>query len=297
MTKKDPANSLQTEKKVTLQIIAGVVLYIICQLALAITAGAVYSSLNPSKDGVTVGEALASPGPAGPIAFGVSALVAIGGFFLIKRLIAKKRADEFEKSYALKEFGLGALVGAGIVALSVGIMALLGVYTPTGIELSLSILAGIMIGVGPAVVEEIFFRGILLRTLAAKFGPWSGLIVVSILFALVHGASSPAGPVASVFVFFTASLLLNMSYLLTKRLWLPIGLHLAFNATQSAIFGLSVTGTAAHGSLVQSTLQGPEILTGGVLGGEGSIILVIISFAVGVYMLRLGLRRGVFNRN
>ncbi len=64
-------------------------------------------------------------------------------------------------------------------------------------------------------MEEIFFRGFLLRVLDDWIGSWGALIVVSVLFALVHALSSPAGPIAALFVLISASLALNMAWFLS----------------------------------------------------------------------------------
>ena len=53
--------------------------------------------------------------------------------------------------------------------------------------------------------------------------------------------------------------------MLTRRLWLPIGLHAAWNFTEGGLFGASVSGTAPHG-LLSSRFGGAPLLSGGEFG-------------------------------
>ena len=64
-----------------------------------------------------------------------------------------------------------------------------------------------------------------------------------------------------------AGVLLAAAYITTRRLWLPIGLHFAWNFTQGGIFGVPVSGFRVRG-LLKSTLTGPELLSGGAFGAE-----------------------------
>jgi len=280
------------ERRRVVQLILGLVLYALCQLAVTVAAVLVFAATSSGEASATVGEVLAGDGPAPVIGFAVGAVVAIIGFLLIVRLVSRRPPRELMGPRAAPEIGWGLLIGFGIVALSMGILGVLGVYQPHGISLTSGILTGLMVGVGPAVVEEVFFRGFLLRLLDGWLGSWPALLITSVVFALVHSLSSPAGPIAAVFVFLSASLILNLAYLLTRRLWLPIALHLAFNATQSAVFGLNVSGNESGDSLITGQLTGPDLLTGGALGGEGSVVLVAVALLTGIAMAVIAVRRG-----
>ena len=79
--------------------------------------------------------------------------------------------------------------------------------------------------------------------------------------------------------------------MLTRNLWLPIGLHAAWNFTQGGIFGVPVSGLPDHG-LIDSTLRGPEILSGGPFGLEASVIALVIASAAGVWFVVRAIRAG-----
>ena len=281
------------ERRRVLQLILGVVVYAVSQVAM--TAGAVlmFGLMSSGDASATVGEILAAAGPAAPTGFLVGAAVSVLGFFLVVRFVSRRRVAEFSLPGAGREFGWGLLIGVGIVAAAVGILALLTVYRVVSVQVGLGIVTGLMFGIGPAVMEEIFFRGFLLRILDDWVGSWSALIVASVLFALVHALSSPAGPIAALFVLISASLALNMAWFLTRRLWMPVALHLGLNAAQGALFGLHVSGNATGQGLFTADLVGPDLLTGGAVGGEGSLPFLVVALGVGIVLTVVAVRRGV----
>ena len=87
--------------------------------------------------------------------------------------------------------------------------------------------------------------------------------------------------------------MLAAAYVLTRRLWLPIGIHAGWNFTQGGIFGVSVSGHPS-GGLLDGTLTGPEWLSGGDFGAEASIVAVVLGIALGTILLRMAWRRGRF---
>ena len=59
-----------------------------------------------------------------------------------------------------------------------------------------------------------------------------------------------------------AGVFLGAAYMLTRRLWLPIGIHAGWNFTQGGLFGVPVSGLTSHG-LLDASLSGPVWLSGG----------------------------------
>jgi hypothetical protein len=79
--------------------------------------------------------------------------------------------------------------------------------------------------------------------------------------------------------------------MLARNLWVPMGLHAAWNFTQGFIFDVPVSGNEMHG-LVQAKLSGPVLLSGGAFGLEASMIGVMLSIPLGVVLIALAARRG-----
>ena len=72
------------------------------------------------------------------------------------------------------------------------------------------------------------------------------------------------------------------AYLVTRGLWLPIGIHAAWNFTQGGIFGVTVSGHPAEG-LIRGTLTGPEWLAGGEFGAEASVVATAFCLMAGLF--------------
>jgi hypothetical protein len=84
---------------------------------------------------------------------------------------------------------------------------------------------------------------------------------------------------------FLASVVLVILYFQTRRLWLPISFHLSWNLAQSWLWGFDVSGIKIHNQLFVVTPTGPDLVTGGEFGLEGSILSTILFVAVVVWFL------------
>jgi uncharacterized protein len=92
-------------------------------------------------------------------------------------------------------------------------------------------------------------------------------------------------------VMLEAGILLAAAYMLTRRLWLCIGIHFAWNFTQGGIFSAAVSGGTANG-LLEAKLVGPVWLTGGAFGAEASVVAVVVCLAAGLLLLLAARRKG-----
>src|SRR5206468_8601734 len=136
------------------------------------------------------------------------------------------------------------------------------------------------------------FRGILFRIVEAGLGSWLGLLVSAAVFGLAHLANPGSNVIGAASIIIEAGILLAAAYMFTRRLWLPIGLHFAWNFTEAGIFGADVSGRHI-GGLLRSTLTGPAWLTGGAFGPEASVVAVVLCLAVGVAFIVAAVRRGL----
>ena len=66
------------------------------------------------------------------------------------------------------------------------------------------------------------------------------------------------------------------AYVKTGQLWLPVGLHLGWNFFQASIFGFPASGQVSPSMISQSPV-GPEWLSGGKFGAEGSILIIPVT--------------------
>jgi hypothetical protein len=214
------------------------------------------------------------------------------GYKLVLRHLGEHPRDDLRFRGAAKSLTLGLLAGLVLFSAVVGVAAATGSYAITGCcsttQLPIILLdAGIM----AAVTEEFFFRGILFRWVEEFAGSWAALLVTALLFGLAHRANPNATWFSSFAIAVEAGILLGGAYMLTRSLWLPIGLHAAWNFAEGYIFDVPVSGQAEQG-LVTAKLSGPVLLSGGPFGLEASVIAVIIAGAAGVWFVWMAVKRG-----
>jgi hypothetical protein len=235
--------------------------------------------------------AIAQPGTAAVHVLITIALVLVVYKLAIARLGERPR-DDLRSRDALKNLGLGILAGAVLFSAVVGVAAAFGVYRITGQgDPSRFILQLITAGLMPGFMEELAVRGIVFRWLEDFAGSWAALAITSALFGLMHISNPNATWFSSFAIAVEAGILLGGAYMLTRSLWLPIGLHAAWNVTQGAVFDIPVSGNPAFG-LVEAKLSGPALLSGGGFGLEASVIALVIATAAGVWFVWLAVKRG-----
>ena len=211
--------------------------------------------------------------------------------FVIAKLGDPKRND-FRDSKWLRHLLMGLVGGTLIFSLAVAIAGAVGIYRIVGVGSLNGLLAALIVPtIGAAVTEEMLFRGILFRWLEQFGGSWAALLLTSAFFGASHLSNPNASWIAAVGIAFEAGVMLGAAYMLTRSLWLPIGLHAAWNFTQGEIFDIPVSGTSVHGVL-DARLAGSPLLTGNGFGLEASPIAIVVATAFGVWLLWLAVKRG-----
>ncbi len=128
-------------------------------------------------------------------------------------------------------------------------------------------------------VEELTFRGWMLSAVAAKFGVVIAVVLSSALFTFLHH-DPEAGWVfvlnVVLFAVFACSWALG-----SGNIWGVMGWHAGWNWLFATGFELRVTGLDAHlpALLVQMVPHGPDYLTGGKQGPEGSVLCTLVLLA------------------
>ena len=211
---------------------------------------------------------------------------------LLLRHLGEIRRDDLAGPRAWAQTGVGAATGFTLFSAIVAVAALFGVYHVTGRgDASFVFSALVAQGLFPAISEELLFRGVLFRWLEEFGGSWVAMIVTSALFGASHLWNPNASMVAAIGIALEGGIMLGAAYMVTRRLWLPMGLHAGWNFTQAEIYDIPVSGSDPHG-LVAAKLTGPPLLTGNGFGLEASIIAILIATAFGLWLLWLAARRG-----
>lgn len=282
----------------------GAALFVLGQFAGGVAAGSYVVLTQPDlvapggRVDVTAAQRLFFSDPlAATLNFGIYALVSLLGFVLLLRAFARPALSAtFLEPGIGSELGRGVALGAALIGVSGLILFAGGVYRGSDPSLNGGIWAGIMLSVGAAVGEEVFFRGVLLRLLEARFGSTVAVVTLSVVFGLVHVSNGGAGIIGAVAIVLSAGLLLNVSYVLTRRLWLPMGIHFGWNAMQAAFLGTDVSGSGSGRGLFRGELPGPEWLAGGTMGLEGSVVVIVLGLAAGAWLTRRALVSGRWRR-
>lgn len=221
--------------------------------------------------------------------------LAIAGFAVYAgyaSFVEQRPVTELALDGGWRQFGLGLLIGAGLYAACEVVLMLMGIYRVEGLNPLRFMVPAIAMAVSSSVFEELLFRGVLFGAVEQWLGSWAALVVSSLVFGLTH-LMNPAGTLqGALFIAVEAGILLAGAYMLTRRLWLSIGFHLAWNYTQSAVFSSIVSGTESSQGLIRSTINGPDWLTGGAFGVESSVLALLFCTSTGLVMVVMAARRG-----
>jgi membrane protease YdiL (CAAX protease family) len=191
-------------------------------------------------------------------------------------------------------FFRGFLLGVGLLTAVTGTLFVARAYQVQGLGqgATVAILGNALVMFFfVAVFEEVLFRGIVFRLLEQGLGTWVALALSALLFGFIHFGNPGATNLSAVAIALEAGVLLAAAYVATRSLWLPIGLHTAWNLFEGPVYGAPVSGVDLP-SLVNARFVGPAWLTGGDFGPEAGLPAVVLGGALGVCFLVLAARRG-----
>ena len=213
-----------------------------------------------------------------------------------RRWLEGERDREFTWPRAGQELGVGLLAGFLLFTLMTGLVALVGGIHIVGVRplARTQFWEWAAIGIASGVFEETLFRGILLRQLERLVGTWWALAATSVLFGGLHMVNPDASWIGAASIMVEAGILLGAAYLYTRRLWLAVGIHAAWNFTQAWVFSVPVSGTGQPIGWLVTRRTGPTWLTGGNFGLEASLVAVFVATAAGTWLLWQAHRRGRF---
>jgi membrane protease YdiL (CAAX protease family) len=130
-----------------------------------------------------------------------------------------------------------------------------------------------------ALREEFRARGYGLYTLSAGIGFWPAAILSAAYFGYSHHGNSGEDWIG----LFNAGAFGLLACLLLRRtgnLWMPIGLHMAFDWGETYFYGVADSGQRQPGHLLNSSSSGPAWLSGGTVGPEGSVLCTLLILMV-----------------
>ena len=178
------------------------------------------------------------------------------------------------------QFWQGVLLGFGSITALLLAMRLVGVFYFGRIALhgfAIWMWAAVyaLVFILVALKEEFRARGYGLFTLSAGVGFWPAAILSAAYFGYSHHGNSGEDWIgllnAGAFGLLACFLLRT-----TGNLWMPIGLHTAFDWGETYFYGVADSGQTLPGHLLNSSSSGPAWLSGGTVGPEGSLLCTLL---------------------
>jgi hypothetical protein len=164
-------------------------------------------------------------------------------------------------------FSLDGMAVGGMAALSLAILYFIGF---------------IFVGL----FEEFSFRGYMQSTLCSGIGFWPAAIILSFVFGAIHLGNTGEAKIGA-FMAGCFGLVAAFALRRTGNIWYPIGMHASWDWGETYFYGTPDSGIVAQGHFLNSSFHGPDWLTGGTVGPEGSVLvfLVLIIWALAIHFL------------
>lgn len=234
------------------------------------------------------------PSPWHDLALLKNVFMPIALFFVygvLVRVMERRRATEVGFRSGLPTLLVGILIGAAIIGATFLVLWALGMADVSnrtglaGIERELSVL---MI---TAMTEELLFRVLIFVILEDIAGSAMAIVMSAAAFGLAHIANPGATPFAIFALSVELGVMLALAYMLTRNVWMAVGIHAGWNFTQSFILGAQNSGQQHPHSYFETTFSGPDYLTGGPFGLEGSVVSLGLTVVVSAVLLGLVLHK------
>jgi CAAX protease family protein len=180
----------------------------------------------------------------------------------------------------LADFWRGAFAGfAALTGLLVALRAVgafhFGVIALRGAATWVYAIAFALVFLLIAVEEEFHYRGYGVYTVTTGIGFWPAALLSTLFFGWSHlgNHGETALGVLNVGV---GGMLFCLLLQRTGSLWMPIGLHTAWDWGQSFFYGVPDSGYLLPNHLFDSSFTGSAWLTGGTVGPEGSVFCTVL---------------------
>jgi membrane protease YdiL (CAAX protease family) len=216
----------------------------------------------------------------------LAAVLAWFGYRVWVRRIDKRQPDELALPGVARALGAGVLLGSALLVATFAVLAVLNIYRYSGVNaLSPMLLVPLADMILVALTEELLFRGVVFGVVERWRGSRAAVVVSTLAFTSVH-LPNPGISVLAVVSLLAFGLLLAALVMMTRRLWIGIGVHLGWNYCLGTLFASTVSGHAATTGVLRGELAGSTLLTGGAFGIEASLVTAVLIGAAAAFSLR-----------
>lgn len=206
-------------------------------------------------------------------------------FALYTRAVERRPVAELALHGAARELLAGFVLGLLAISLVIGILAATGCYRIIGFNSWTALGLPLMSALRAGFFEELLARGVLFRIAEDSLGSYWALVLSASVFGALHLVNPNATIPAALAIAIEAGIFLTAAYMLTRRLWLAIGIHIGWNFSEEGLWGAAVSGGTPHG-ITHAMLSGPDWLSGGSFGPEASIVATLVCGAIGISLFR-----------
>ena len=123
-------------------------------------------------------------------------------------------------------------------------------------------------------MQNILVRGYIFELLRKDYNLLTSIMVTTLIFTLFHGGAFEAGLIAVLNVF-TMSIFMSLILIYSKSLLVPIIVHGFWNIVGSLLGCVSLADD--YPILINTTIAGNKIISGGIYKLEGSIFVLIMN--------------------
>jgi len=217
----------------------------------------------------------------------LTAVLLLASYIGLERFVAGQSftAIGFNPRRAVPDLTIGVTLGAILFSAVVLELVIAGSYTVQLIYFRADLALAAVLLIGAALTEELLFRGLVFRLVQESAGTWIALGVSAVIFGAMHAASPGASLLSTLAIALEAGVLLAAAYIVTKNLWLPIGLHFAWNFFEGPIYGTQVSGHSFVVGAIHARVSGPAWLTGGAFGPEAGLPAVLTCLVAAIILL------------
>lgn len=222
--------------------------------------------------------------------------VAILGY-LFARKYQKRNKESLGLVKNSKNYLKGILIGL-LMILSVVLLLKISGFSTFTINISqVSLPIFVLFILGWAIQgfeEELITRSILMNYFAVNNGVMGGIVINSLIFAILH-LGNPAFGILPFINIMLIGIVFSLLFYISDDIFLPAAAHSFWNFSQGNIFGIEVSGMdEISNTILKTKLMGSDLISGGAFGFEGSIFVTIVEIIMIFVIIRIIKRRNLY---
>jgi uncharacterized protein len=177
-------------------------------------------------------------------------------------------------------FWEGGLWGFAMLSIVLAPLRALGYFRIDSVALSGSAVLRYALGWGAVFLavsfnEELAFRGYWLFAIARRLCFWRAAAILSLIFGLAH-VPNHGENVLGIAQVVAIALMFCFTIRRTGTLWFALGFHAAWDWAETFFYGTPDSGLLGDGRFLNTSVHGPNWLTGGSAGPEGSVLALLV---------------------